>query len=96
MITENMMNSEERIEDILTLYAAGVMSYMDGDSAKGGGWIQRAEVAALQMGAEAFQSSGIMFGVSELDKAYARGRAERAQGQKSPASVRNTERSCVF
>ncbi|CAM3759561.1 hypothetical protein [Parendozoicomonas haliclonae] len=80
MVTGNtsvMDAMEERVEDILTMYAAGVMSRMEEDYIKGLGWAQRAEEAAFQLGVEARQSNRhVSFGVPKLDKAYIQGRAK--------------------
>ena len=68
---------EERVEDILTMYAAGVMSRMDDDYIKSLGWAQRAEQAAFQLGMEARRANkSVSFGVPKLDRAYIQGRAK--------------------
>ena len=68
---------EERVEDILTMYAAGVMSRMEDDYIKSLGWSQRAEQAAFQLGREARRlNRHYSFGVPKLDRAYIKGRAQ--------------------
>ena len=68
---------EERVEDILTMYAAGVMSRMEDDYIKSLGWVDKAEQAAFQLGIEARRvNRHVSFGVPKLDKAYVQGRAK--------------------
>ena len=68
---------EERVEDILTMYAAGVMSRMEDDYNKSLGWAERAEAAAFQLGIDARKANRhVSFGVPKLDRAYIQGRAQ--------------------
>ncbi|MCG8454468.1 MAG: hypothetical protein MI717_14945 [Spirochaetales bacterium] len=72
--TSVMDAMEERIEDILTMYAAGVMSRMDNSYSKSLGWTQRAEQAAYQLGVESRRvNRDLSFGVPKLDRAYRQG-----------------------
>ena len=74
---------EKRFEDILIMYAAGIMSRMDRDYIKSVGWTHRAEQAAFQLGMELCQSEPTFrFGVSRLDKSYAHGRVKALQKYK--------------
>ncbi len=80
MANDSVRNAmEERVEDILTMYAAGVMSRMDDDYIKSLGWAQRAEQAAFQLGVDARQANtNVSFGVPKLDRAYIQGRTKTA------------------
>ena len=74
---------EKRFEDILIMYAAGIMSRMDKDYIKSVGWIHRAEQAAFQLGVESCQGEQIIsFGVPRLDRSYGQGRVKTQQKHK--------------
>ena len=80
MVTQQILQTatgndvEKRFEDILIMYAAGIMSRMDKDYIKSVGWIHRAEQAAFQLGMESCQSEKTLsFGVPRLDKSYGKG-----------------------
>ena len=73
---------EDRVEDVLTLYAAGMMSKARAEetaSACSTGWFRRADQAAFQLGREACdRHAPRCFGVPALDRAFRRGQKAAA------------------
>ncbi|MCY4473356.1 MAG: hypothetical protein OXC07_11160 [Kistimonas sp.] len=70
---DSRLSMDDRIEDVLTLYAAGLMTQASKD-ARSSGWFRRAHQAAFQMGRD-FKGvgGGAAFGVPALDRAFRRG-----------------------
>ncbi|WP_211826315.1 hypothetical protein [Kistimonas asteriae] len=72
--TYSSLQLDQRVEDILTMYSAGVMARMEDCYRKSLQWAHTAERAAYQFGLDAgVQGCEVSFGISVLDKAFRRG-----------------------